>query len=133
MNNTGQAAWIFPGKVFKTTGPEGLKPMTRNSTNGQEPLAVIAQVKSWAAGISGAGAGIQGNNPGATGDMRTGIGVHTLAQGEGMKMQDLIDQFCGLIFIPFLEFCFEKNKRLTPTQMREILNDTLTRELKTNQ
>src|SRR5260370_19354568 len=34
MNNTGQAAWIYPGKVFKTTGPEGLKPMTRNSTNG---------------------------------------------------------------------------------------------------
>lgn len=124
MNNTGQAAWIYPGKVFKTTGPEGLKPMTRNTT-GNDPLAVVAQVKSWAAGISGAGAGIQGNNPGATGDMRTGAGVQMLGQGEGMKMQDLIDQFCDLVLIPFLEFCIENNKRLTPSQLRQMLNDTL--------
>lgn len=132
MNNTGQAAWIFPGKVFKTTGPEGLKPMTRNSTNGQEPLAVVAQVKSWASGISGAGAGIQGSNPGATGDMRTGAGVQTLAQGEGMKMQDLIDQFCDLVLIPFLEFCVENNKRLTPSQLRQMLNDTLGTAMKSD-
>jgi hypothetical protein len=130
MNNTAQAAWIYPGKVFKTTGPEGLKAMTRNTTQGQEPLAVIAQVKAWASAISGAGAGVQGANPGATGDMRTGIGVQTLAQGEGMKMQDLIDQFCDLVFIPFLEFCVENNKRLTPSQLRQILNDTLSGAMK---
>jgi|SRR5215471_1732070 len=130
MNNTGQAAWIYPGKVFKTTGPEGLKPMTRNSTGAQEPLAVIAQVKSWASGISGAGPAILGSNPGATGDMRTGVGVQTLAQGESMKMQDLIDQFCDLVLIPFLEFCVENNKRLTPNQLRQMLNDSLTTALK---
>jgi hypothetical protein len=129
MNNTAQAAWISPGKVFKTTGPEGLQPMKRDNANGQEPLAVIAQVKSWASGISGAGAGIQGSNPGATGDMRTGEGVKMLGQGEGMKMQDLIDQFCDLVLIPFLEFCVENNKRLKPSQLRAMLNDVLTEKL----
>jgi hypothetical protein len=124
INNLGQNAWIYPGKVFKTTGPEGLKPMDRGNT-GLDPLAVVSQIKSWASGISGAGAGIQGANPGATGDMRTGIGVRTLAEGEGMKMQDLIDQFCDLVLIPFLEFCIENNKRLTPNQLRQMLNDTL--------
>ena len=129
MDNQAQTAWIFPGKVFKTTGPKGLVPMTRQATSLQ-PLEVIAQVKSWAAGISGAGAGVQGMNPGATGDMRTGIGVRTLAEGEGMKMQDLIDQFCDLVLLPFLEFCIENNKRLTPSQLRLMLNDTLTAALK---
>jgi hypothetical protein len=90
---------------------------------------VIAQVKSWASGISGAGAGIQGSNPGATGDMRTGEGVKMLGQGEGMKMQDLIDQFCDLVLIPFLEFCVENNKRLKPSQLRAMLNDVLTEKL----
>ena len=124
MNNSAQAAWISPGKVFKTTGPEGLKPMTRNSTQ-NDPLAIVEQVKSWGASISGAGAGVQGVNPGKPGDMRTGIGVQTLTQGEGMKMQDLIDQFCDLVLIPFLEFCIANNKRLKPSQLRQMLNDTL--------
>lgn len=124
VNNTAQAAWIFPGKVFKTTGPEALKPMTRNTTQ-NDPLMIVDKVKSWASGISGAGAGTLGANPGSTGDMRTGIGVKTMAQGEDMKMQDLIDQFCDLVFIPFLKYCVNNNKRLKPNQLRQALNDTL--------
>lgn len=131
MNNMAQSAWIWPGKVFKTTGPEALKPMTRNSTN-LDPLAVVDKVKSYAAGISGAGAGILGSNPGATGDMRTGAGVQRLSHGEDMKQQDLVDQFCDLVFIPFLEYCVENNKRLSPSQLRQILNDTLSGAVKTD-
>ena len=128
INNLGQAAWISPGKVFKTTGPEGLEPMERKPI-ALQPLEVIAQVKSWASGISGAGAATQGMNPGSTGDMRTGIGVRTLTGGEEMKMQDLIDQFCDLVLIPFLEFCIENVKRLKPSQLRQMLNDVLTKAL----
>jgi len=129
MDNMGQNAWIYPGKVFKKTGPSGLEPMKREAL-GLQPLEIIAQVKSWASGISGAGAGILGSNPGSTGDMRTGEGVKMLGMGEGMKMQDLIDQFCDLVLIPFLEYCVENNKRLTPTQLRSMLNDTLLKEIK---
>jgi hypothetical protein len=129
MDNMAQAAWIYPGKVFKKTGATGLEPMKRNST-GNDPLQIIAQVKSWGASITGAGAATQGANPGATGDMRTGVGVQTLAQGEGMKMQDLIDQACDLVLIPFLKYCVENVKRLTPQQLRQMLNDTLTAALK---
>jgi hypothetical protein len=128
MDNMGQNAWISPGKVFKKTGPTGLTPMERKPI-GLQPLEVIAQVKSWASGISGAGAGIQGSNPGATGDMRTGEGVKMLGQGEGMKMQDLIDQFCDLVLLPFLEFCVENVKKLSPSQMRQMLNDVLAKAL----
>lgn len=128
MNNMGQNAWISPGKVFKTTGPEGLEPMERKPI-ALQPLEVIAQVKSWASGIAGAGPGILGSNPGATGDMRTGIGVRTLAGGEEMKMQDLIDQFCDLVLIPFLKYCVANVKRLKPNQLRQMLNDTLSKSL----
>lgn len=125
MNTMAQSMWIYPGKV---TAP-GLKPMTRNST-GNDPLQIVSQVKAWGASIAGAGAGIQGTNPGAPGDMRTGVGVQTLAQGEGMKMQDLIDQACDLVLIPFLKYCVENVKRFTPQQLRQMLNDTLTAALK---
>lgn len=129
MNNTAQAAFIYPGKVFKTDGVDGLKPMTRNTT-GNDPLAVLDQIKSWGASISGAGAGVQGINPGAPGNMRTGQGVQMLAAGEGMKMQDLIDQFCDLVLIPFLEFCIDNNQRLEPPQLQQMLNDHLNQGLK---
>jgi hypothetical protein len=128
MDNMGQNAWIWPGKVIKKTGPNGLTPLERKPI-GLQPLEVIAQVKSWASGISGAGAATQGMNPGATGDMRTGVGVRTLAGGEEMKMQDLIDQFCDLVLLPFLEFCVENVKRLSPGQMRQMLNDVLAKAL----
>lgn len=125
MGAMAQNMWIYPGKVAN----KGLEPMKRNPV-GNDPLAIIAQVKAWGASIVGAGAGIQGTNPGAPGDMRTGVGVQTLAQGEGMKMQDLIDQACDLVLIPFLKYCVENVKRLTPQQLRQMLNDTLTAALK---
>jgi hypothetical protein len=52
-----------------------------------------------------------------------------LGQGEGMKMRDLIDQFCDLVLLPFLEFCVENVKKLSPNQMRLMLNDVLAKAL----
>lgn len=128
-NNQSQNAWIFPGKVFKTDGPKGLQPMTRNSV-GTEPLAIVEQVKTWASSITGAGARTQGINPGKPGDMRTGDGVQALTAGEETKMQDLVDQACELVFIPLLEYFAEHNQRLKPSQLRAMLTEQLGQDFK---
>jgi len=125
LNNTAQAQWIFPGKVFKTDGPNKIEPMTRNAIDAKEPLAVIAQMKAWAASITGAGPGTLGSNPGAAGDMRTPAGVEALSGGESVKLQDLVDVISEQIFIPFLEFCIEQNQKLKPSQIRAMLSDAL--------
>lgn len=125
-NNSAQAMWIFPGKMFKNEGPNGkVEPMTRNAVQAQEPLAVIAQMKSWAASIAGAGPGTLGVNPGAAGDMRTPGGVEALSNGESVKLQDLVDVISEQVFVPFLEFCIEQNQKLKPSQIRAMLSDTL--------
>src|SRR4029077_4957088 len=98
-----QSAWIFPGKVFKTDGPNGMKPMERTGVS-DDALGIVDQVKTWAANITGAGIRTQGMNPGKPGDVRTGQGVQALGAGEMTKMGDLVDQACELVFVPFLEF-----------------------------
>ena len=127
-NNSAQAQWIFPGKIFKTDGGVAgskIEPLTRNSVNAQEPMAVIAQMKSWAAGITGAGPGTLGSNPGASGDMRTPAGVEAISGGESVKLQDLIDVISEQVFVPFLEFCIEENQKLKPSQLRGMLSQAL--------
>lgn len=124
LNNAAQNAWIYPGKVFKTDGAAALEPMKRNAV-GNDPLAIVSQVKGWASNIVGAGAGVQGANPGAPGDMRTGAGVQLLSSGEMTKMQDLVDQVCELVYVPMLEFFVEHNRRLKPSQLRMMLTDEL--------
>lgn len=124
-NNSAQAQWIFPGKVFKNDPQGELKPLTRNAIDAQEPLAVISQMKSWAASISGAGPGTLGSNPGAAGDMRTPAGVEALSGGESVKLQDLVDVISEQIFTPFLEFCIEQNQKLKPSQLRSMLSEAL--------
>lgn len=124
-NNSAQAQWIFPGKVFKSDPQGEFKPLTRNGIDAKEPLAVIAQVKAWAASISGAGPGTLGSNPGAAGDMRTPAGVEAISGGESVKLQDLVDVISEQLFIPFLEFCVEQNQKLKPSQIRAMLSQTL--------
>lgn len=124
-NNSAQAQWIFPGKIFKSDAQGEIKPLTRNSVNAQEPLAVIAQMKAWAASISGAGPSTMGSNPGAAGDMRTPGGVAAVTGGESVKLQDLVDVISEQVFIPFLEFCMEQNQKLKPSQIRGLLSDAL--------
>lgn len=128
-NNTAQAMWIFPGKVFKSdvTGPQGgkIEAMERNSINAKEPLTVIAQMKEWAASIVGAGPGILGQNPGAAGSMRTPGGVEAIQHGEDVKLQDLVDVISEQVFVPFIEFCIENNKNLKPSQIRAMLSQEL--------
>jgi len=124
-NNSAQAQWIFPGKVFKSDATGKIEPLTRNAVSAQEPLAVIAQMKAWAASISGAGPSTLGANPGAAGDMRTPGGVAAVTGGETVKMQDLIDVISEQVFIPFLEFCIEENQKLKPSQIRMLLSDAL--------
>jgi hypothetical protein len=124
-NNSAQAQWIFPGKVFKTDGPNKIEPLTRNSINAQEPLAVIAQMKEWASSISGAGPSTLGGSPGSAGAMRTPGGVAAVTGGESVKMQDLIDVISEQVFVPFLEFCIEQNQKLKPSQIRMLLSDAL--------
>ena len=124
-NNSAQAQWIFPGKVFKSDPQGKIEALVRNGIDAKEPLAVIAQMKSWAASISGAGPGTLGSNPGAAGDMRTPAGVEALSGGESVKLQDLIDVISEQVFIPFLEFCIEQNKKLKPSQIRALLSQAL--------
>jgi hypothetical protein len=124
-NNSAQAQWIFPGKVFKSDPQGKIEPLTRNSVEAKEPLAVIAQMKSWAASITGAGPGTLGSNPGAAGDMRTPAGVEAISGGESVKLQDLVDVISEQIFTPFLEFCIEQNQKLKPSQIRAMLSEAL--------
>ena len=124
-NNSAQAQWIFPGKVFKSDPQAEFKPMTRNAIDAKEPLAVIAQVKSWASQITGAGMGILGSNPGAAGDVRTPGAVDAQQGGENVKMQDLIDVISEQVFVPFLDFCIEHNQKLKPSQIRMMLSQEL--------
>lgn len=125
-NNSAQAQWIFPGKIFKSDGPNGkFEPMTRNAVDAREPLSVIAQMKSWASGITGAGMGTLGSNPGSAGDVRTPGAVEASNGGESVKMQDLIDVISEQVFIPFLEFCIEQNQKLKPSQIRAMLSQAL--------
>jgi hypothetical protein len=124
-NNSAQAQWIFPGKIFKSDPQGKLEPITRNSIDAKEPLAVIAQMKAWAASVSGAGPGTLGSNPGAAGDMRTPAGVEALSGGESVKLQDLIDVISEQVFIPFVEFCIAENQKLKPSQIRALLSDAL--------
>lgn len=124
-NNTAQAQWIFPGKVFKSDPQGKIEPLERNSINAQEPLAIIAQVKQWAASITGAGVGTLGANPGAAGNMRTPAGVEAMASGENVKLQDLVDVISEQVLIPFLEFCIEQNQKLKPSQIRQMLSQEL--------
>jgi hypothetical protein len=125
LNNTAQAQWIFPGKVFKSDGQNKVEPMTRNSINSQEPLAVIEQIRQWAVLLTSAGVSAQGTNPGQAGTMRTPAGVNLMASGEQMKTQDLIDQICDNIFVPWIEFCIEMNGKLKPSQLRMMLSQEL--------
>jgi hypothetical protein len=125
LNNQSQTAWRFPGKVFKTDGPNGMKPMPPIDSLGNEPMAIVSQVKAWAANITGAGLRTQGANPGAPGDVRTGQGVEALGAGEMTKLSDTVDQICDLILVPFLEFCIENNRKLKPSQLRQMLTDEL--------
>lgn len=130
-NNSAQAQWIFPGKVFKTDAQGGkMEPLTRNAISASEPLAVIAQIKEWASAISGAGPSTMGGNSGTAGAMRTPGGVAAVTGGETVKLQDLVDVISEQVFVPFLEFCVEQNKRLKPSQVRAMLSDTLGTEFK---
>lgn len=124
-NNSAQAQWVFPGKIFKNDPQGELKPLTRNGIDAKEPLAVIAQMKSWAASITGAGPGTLGSNPGAAGDMRTPAGVEALSGGESVKLQDLIDVISEQVFTPFLQFCIDQNQKLKPSQIRAMLSEAL--------
>jgi hypothetical protein len=124
-NNSAQAQWIFPGKVFKSDAQGKIEPLTRNAVNAQEPLAVIQQMKAWASSISGAGMSTLGGNPGAAGDVRTPGGVAAATGGESVKLQDLVDVISEQVFVPFLEFCIEQNQKLKPSQLRMLLSDTL--------
>lgn len=124
-NNSAQAQWIFPGKIFKHDTQGEMKPLTRNAIDAKEPLEVIAQMKAWAASISGAGPGTLGSNPGAAGDMRTPAGVQAISGGETVKLQDLVDVISEQVFIPFLQFCIEMNQKLKPSQIRAMLSQEL--------
>ena len=124
-NNSAQAQWIFPGKIFKSDPQGKLEPMTRNAVDGKEPLTVIAQMKEWASSISGAGAGTLGGNPGKSGDMRTPAGVAAVTGGENVKLADLVDVISEQVFVPFLEFCIEQNQKLKPSQIRAMLSQEL--------
>lgn len=124
-NNTAQAQWIFPGKVFKNDGANKVEALTRNSIDAKEPLTIIGQIKAWASSISGAGPGTLGSNPGAAGDMRTPAGVEAISGGENTKLSDLIDVISEQVFVPFLEFCIEENQKLKPSQIRSMLSDAL--------
>lgn len=130
MNTQSQTAWRFPGKVFNDVGPNGMKPMPPINSLGNEPMAIVSEVKTWASNITGAGIRTQGSNPGSPGDVRTGQGVEALGAGEMTKMADLVDQVCSLIFEPFLEFCIENNRKLKPSQLRQMLTDELGQALK---
>lgn len=124
-NNSAQSQWIFPGKVFKSDQTGKIEPLVRNAVNAQEPLAVIAQMKAWAASISGAGPGTLGAAPGGSGAMRTPAGAEAVTGGENVKMQDLVDVISEQVFVPFLEFCMEQNQKLKPSQVRMLLSDAL--------
>lgn len=121
INNQGQPLWIFPGKV----APKGVTPMQARQNPKMEALTVLDQIKHWASNITGAGMSIQGTNPGAPGDVRTKQGVEALTGGDATKMQDLIDQACELVFVPFLEFMIEQNRKLKPSQIRNMLTQEL--------
>src|ERR1700704_1777089 len=121
INNQAQPLWIFPGKV----APKGILPMQGRQGPKIEALSVMDTIKTWAANITGAGASIQGQNPGRPGDMRTKQGVEALTGGDAMKMQDLIDQACELVFVPLLEFMIEQNRKLKPSQIRSMLTEEL--------
>ena len=124
-NNSAQAQWIFPGKVFKSDAQGKIEPLARNAVDAKEPLSVIAQMKAWAASVSGAGPGVLGSNPGAAGDMRTPAGVEAISGGESVKLQDLVDVISEQVFVPFLEFCIERNQKLKPSQVRAMLSQAL--------
>ena len=124
-NNSAQAQWIFPGKIFKSDAQGKIEPLKRNSVDAKEPLTVISQMKAWAAGVSGAGPGTLGANPGAAGDMRTPAGVEAIQGGESVKLQDLVDVISEQVFLPFLEFCIEQNQKLKPSQIRAMLSQEL--------
>lgn len=130
-NNTAQAQWIFPGKVFKYDGQNKVEAMTRNTIQAAEPLAVISQMKQYASTISGAGIGVLGSNPGSAGDVRTPGAVEALSGGENVKLQDLVDVISEQVFVPFLEFCIEQNQQLKPSQIRQMLSEQLGSAYKT--
>lgn len=122
INNSAQPLWTFPGKV----APKGVTPMQNRASGPKlEALGVLDTLKMWASNITGAGASIQGINPGRPGDMRTKQGVEALTGGDAMKLQDLIDQACELVFVPLLEFMIEQNRKLKPSQIRQMLTEEL--------
>lgn len=132
LNSSAQSEFVFPGKVFQfdtsavggINGSGGFQQLSRNAVS-VDMLGVINTVKGWAASLTGVGTGISGSNTGATGDLRTAAGANLLAGGESVKLQDFIDQFCDLIIVPFLKFCVEQNRRLTPKQVQEVLSNEL--------
>lgn len=131
LANSAQNQWIFPGKIWKSDSTAGkLEALTRNSVQANEILEVIAQVKQWAAQSVGSGIGILGANPGAPGDVRTKQGVQALTSGEAMKAQDLMDVIADQILVPFLEFCVENNRKLKPSQIREMLTQEMGKAFK---
>jgi hypothetical protein len=131
-NNSAQAQWIFPGKVFKSDAQGEFKAMTRNAIEAKEPLEVIAQMKSWASSVSGAGISTMGSNPGSAGDVRTPGGVEALSNGEQVKLKDLIDVISEQVFVPFLEFCIENNQKLKPSQIRAMLSQSMGNAFRAN-
>jgi hypothetical protein len=125
MNVRGQAETIFPGKVFQVEGQGQVQALQLGASATLEPLALVSQVKQWAASMSGAGAGVQGTNPGSPGDMRNPSGVKLIASGEAMKTQDLMDVIADQIYIPFIQFCISQSHRLKPSQISAMLSKEL--------
>jgi hypothetical protein len=130
LNTSAQSDFLWPGKVFQFDAPSGggagggFQALARNGT-GVDILGVISEVKAWAASLTGIGAGMQGSNPGKSGDFRTGQGVNLLASGEATKSQDLVDQICDLVLVPFLKHVIAQNKKLKPSQIKQILSKEL--------
>lgn len=127
LNVRGQAETIFPGKVFQVEGgATALKTLdVGEMQQGLQPLALIQEVKGWAASLTGAGAGVQGQYPGKSGDMRTPAGANLIAGGEALKSEDLMDIIGDQIFVPFVQFCIDWSHKLKPTQIQMMLSKSL--------
>lgn len=126
LNQSAQAEWIYPGKIFKSDSEQPFKALERNASRAEDALGMVAQAKQWASAITGAGVGIQGSNPGQVGNLRTTAGANLLSQGEETRMQDLADQIADLMMIPTLEFFIDMfSAKLKPSQVKQILSDEL--------
>lgn len=127
-NVSTQQMRMRPGGIIDQDNEKGVGLLQRQPIPIAETQAVLSASDSRAARRTAASeSSVQGSIPGDKSSItRTATGVNSLSSGTGTRLQSIIENFAGNVFIPLLEAFHEMNGLfLKPEQINKILSEDL--------